>query len=62
MSVASDYAVDCLGCHIRAKYNDWGYLEAYLMRDELAREVSALTFFRRRRLPVSVETSRAKRR
>jgi hypothetical protein len=29
VNVASDYKVDCLGCHIPAKHNDWIYTEAY---------------------------------
>lgn len=28
-NVATDYKVDCLGCHIPAKSNDWVYTEAY---------------------------------
>ena len=29
VNVAADYKVDCLGCHIPAKHNDWIYTEAY---------------------------------
>ena len=29
LNVADDYKVDCLGCHIPAKNNDWIYTEAY---------------------------------
>jgi len=29
INVASDYKVDCLGCHVPAKSNDWVYTEAY---------------------------------
>jgi hypothetical protein len=29
VNVAADYKVDCLGCHIPAKDNDWIYTEAY---------------------------------
>ena len=29
LNVAADYKVDCLGCHIPAKNNDWIYTEAY---------------------------------
>ena len=28
-NVASDYKVDCLGCHVPAKAKDWVYTEAY---------------------------------
>ncbi|ETW92663.1 MAG: cytochrome C [Candidatus Entotheonella factor] len=28
-NVATNYRVDCLGCHIPAKANDWVYIEAY---------------------------------
>lgn len=28
-NVSTDYKVDCLGCHIPAKNNDWIYTEAY---------------------------------
>ena len=28
-NVASNYKVDCLGCHVPAKSNDWVYTEAY---------------------------------
>ena len=28
-NVAADYKVDCLGCHVPAKANDWVYVEAY---------------------------------
>lgn len=28
-NAASDYKVDCLGCHMPAKANDWLYTEAY---------------------------------
>lgn len=28
-NVATDYKVDCLGCHVPAKDNDWVYVEAY---------------------------------
>jgi len=28
-NVASDYKVDCLGCHVPAKANEWVYTEAY---------------------------------
>ena len=29
VNAAADYKVDCLGCHIPAKGNDWIYTEAY---------------------------------
>ena len=29
VNLATDYKVDCLGCHIPAKQNDWIYTEAY---------------------------------
>lgn len=29
LNVATDYKVDCLGCHVPAKANDWLYTEAY---------------------------------
>jgi hypothetical protein len=29
LNVATDYKVDCLGCHIPAKQSDWIYVEAY---------------------------------
>ena len=28
-NVATDYKVDCLGCHVPAQANDWVYTEAY---------------------------------
>jgi len=28
-NVATDYKVDCLGCHVPAKATDWVYVEAY---------------------------------
>ncbi|MFT6100476.1 MAG: hypothetical protein ACJAYF_003034 [Arenicella sp.] len=28
-NIAVDYKIDCLGCHIPAKENDWVYTEAY---------------------------------
>ena len=28
-NAAADYKVDCLGCHVPAKDNDWVYIEAY---------------------------------
>jgi len=28
-NVAADYKVDCLGCHVPAKSDDWVYVEAY---------------------------------
>ncbi|MGI9233245.1 MAG: cytochrome P460 family protein [Woeseiaceae bacterium] len=28
-NVTADYKVDCLGCHVPAKSNDWVYVEAY---------------------------------
>jgi hypothetical protein len=36
-NVASNYKVDCLGCHIPAKSNDWLYVEAYPTLHEEAR-------------------------
>jgi hypothetical protein len=29
VNMATDYKIDCLGCHIPAKHNDWIYTEAY---------------------------------
>jgi hypothetical protein len=28
-NAATNYKIDCLGCHIPAKKNDWIYTEAY---------------------------------
>jgi hypothetical protein len=30
-NVATDFQVDCLGCHVPAKDRDWVYTEAYPM-------------------------------